>query len=182
MDMLCLDILHSDWHDYRGTGKDEDRLLSLEWWKQLIMRWNFSIEGVPDASTIATFHELRALMQRIVQTVLQQQVPLEQDIVLLNSYLDKAPSKLELTNIGEDFQLQQVSLTNGWVGVIGEIAISFATLLSRYDLSRIKQCENPDCRWVYYDESANQSRRWCEDACANLMRVRRFRVRHQDTH
>ncbi len=179
MDMLCLDVLNSDWHDYRGTGEDEDRLLSAEWWKQLIARWNFFVEGVPEASTIAAFHELRGLMQRVVQTLLQHQVPSEQDIVLLNSYLDNAPAKLKLKNIGEEFQLQQVSLVTGWESVLGGVAISFATLLSNYDLLRIKQCENPDCRWVYYDESANQSRRWCEDGCANLMRVRRFRAKHE---
>ncbi|EFH81869.1 CGNR zinc finger domain-containing protein [Ktedonobacter racemifer] len=26
-----------------------------------------------------------------------------------------------------------------------------------------------------YDESPNHTRRWCEDTCANMMRVRRFR-------
>ena len=179
MDMLCLDVLHSDWHDYRGTAKDEDRLLSTEWWKQLIARWNFSVEGLPDASTIATFHELRALMQRVVQALLQEHVSTEQDITLLNSYLDRAPSKLELITSRKNFELQQVSLTGGWEYVLGEVAISFATLLAQYDSSRIKQCENPDCRWIYYDESANQTRRWCEDSCANLMRVRRFRTRQQ---
>ena len=179
MDMLCLDVLHSDWHDYRGTAKDEDRLLSTEWWKQLIARWNFSVEGLPDASTIVTFHELRALMQRVVQALLQHHVPVEQDIMSLNSYLDKVPSKLELTKAGKEFQLQQVSLIGGWEHVLGEVAISFAMLLAQHDPSRIKQCENPDCRWIYYDESANQSRRWCEDSCANLIRVRRFRTRQQ---
>ncbi len=180
MEMLCLDVLNSDWHDYRGTGKDENRLLSPEWWRQLIAHWNFSVDDVPNTSTITTFQELRALMQRVVQALLQQHIPLKQDILLLNSYLDKAPFKLKLTNTNDDLQLQQVPLVTGWEHVLGEVVISFATLLSNYDFSRIKQCENPDCRWVYYDESANQSRRWCEDACANLIRVRRFRARQQD--
>ncbi len=178
MEMLCLDILHSDWHDYRGVGKDEDRLYSFEWWKQLIARWNFSIENLPDASTIEIFHELRTVMQHVVQSLLRQQAPSEQDVLLLNSYLEKVPSRLELTQAGKELQLQQVPLTGGWEHVLGEVAISFAKLLVQHDSTRIKQCENPDCRWVYYDESANQSRRWCEDACANLMRVRRFRAKH----
>ena len=178
MDMLCLDILHSDWHDYRGTGKDKDRLYSPEWWKQLIARWNFSVEALPDASTIETFHELRTVMQHVVQSLLRQQAPSEQDVLLLNSYLEKVPSRLELTQAGKELQLQQVPLTGGWERVLGEVAISFAKLLTQHDSTRIKQCENPDCRWVYYDESANQTRRWCEDACANLMRVRRFRAKH----
>lgn len=181
MDMLCLDVLHSDWHDYRGTGKDEDRLLTPEWWGQLIARWHLSVESLPDASTVSAFRSLRTLMEHIIQTLLQQHVPLEQDITLLNSYLDNAPSKLKLTNVGKHVQLQQVALATDWKRVLGEVAISFATLLATYDSSRIKQCENPDCRWVYYDESGNQSRRWCEASCANLMRVRRFRGRHQNS-
>ncbi len=179
MDMLCFDILHSDWHDYRGAGKDEDRLLSPEWWKQLIARWNFSVESLPDSPMIDAFHTLRTLMQHIVQALPQQQTPSEQDVLLLNSYLEKVPSKLALTKAGKELHLQQVSLTGGWEQVLGEVAVSFAKLLAQHDITRIKQCENPDCRWIYYDESANQTRRWCEDSCANLMRVRRFRTRHQ---
>ncbi|TMC65135.1 MAG: CGNR zinc finger domain-containing protein [Chloroflexota bacterium] len=56
---------------------------------------------------------------------------------------------------------------------------STPTPLHTYIKEKSFSCENPDCRWVYYDESANQNRRWCEDSCANLMRVRRFRARHQ---
>ncbi len=179
MDMLCLDILHSDWHDYRGIGKDEDRLYSPEWWQQLIARWNFSVEGMPDAQTVEAFHQLRTLMQRVVQAVIQEHMPAKEDVVALNSYLQKMPSRLVLTQADKQLHLQQVPLTQGWEYVLGEVAISFARLLTAYDVTRIKQCENPDCRWVYYDESANQTRRWCEDSCANLMRVRRFRIRQQ---
>jgi predicted RNA-binding Zn ribbon-like protein len=71
-----------------------------------------------------------------------------------------------------------VPLRNDWQWVLGEVATSFAILLTQHDPSRIKQCENPDCRWIYYDESANQTRRWCEDTCANLMRVRKYRAHH----
>ena len=177
MNALCLDVLNSDWHDYRGTGKDEDRLLKPGWLEQLLARWGLPIASPPDANTIAALQSLRSLMQHIVQTFLQKQAPSVQDIAALNTYLDAAPSKLHLVRAGEHYQLQQVPLNNDWHWVLGEVARSFATLLVHHDASRIKQCENPDCRWIYYDESWNQSRRWCEEPCANLMRVRRFRAR-----
>jgi predicted RNA-binding Zn ribbon-like protein len=38
--------------------------------------------------------------------------------------------------------------------------------------------ENADCLWVYYDDTRNRSKRYCDDkACGNLMKVRRFRAR-----
>ena len=130
MEMLCLDVLHSDWHDYKGTGKDEDRLLKPEWWEQLVARWSFPVKGWPDTATITAFQSLRTLMQHIVQTWFEQHVLLEQDIAFLNSYMDDAPSKFELIKVEEQFQLQQVPLTTGWKRVLSEVAISFATLLS----------------------------------------------------
>ncbi|WP_141639042.1 CGNR zinc finger domain-containing protein, partial [Paenibacillus riograndensis] len=37
---------------------------------------------------------------------------------------------------------------------------------------------NPDCLWVYYDDTRNRSKRYCDDKmCGNLMKVRRFRAR-----
>ncbi|MFL5627241.1 MAG: CGNR zinc finger domain-containing protein [Ktedonobacteraceae bacterium] len=182
MDALCLDVLNSDWHDYRGIGKNEDRLLKPGWPEQLAARWGFPVSGPPDAHTLAALQSLRSLMQHIVQTLLQQQLPTAEDIAALNTYLDGAPSRLHLRRVGKHLQLQQVPLHNDWDRVLGEAAISFATLLTDQDPARIKQCENPDCRWVYLDESANQSRRWCEESCANLMRVRRYRSRHHGSH
>ncbi|MDQ6660902.1 MAG: CGNR zinc finger domain-containing protein [Chloroflexota bacterium] len=180
MDALCLDILNSDWHDYRGTGKDEDRLLKPGWLEQLVARWDLSVAHPPDANIIAALQKLRFLMQRMVQTFLQEKVPSEKDIAALNTYLDAAPSRKHLVREDEHYHLQQVPLNNDWQWVMGEVAASFATLLAHHDTSRIKQCENPNCRWVYYDESWNQSRRWCEEPCANLMRVRRFRARSRE--
>ena len=181
MEALCLDVLHSDWHDYRGTGIDEDKLLKSGWLEQLAARWDMTVTNSPDADTIATFQELRSLMQRMVQSLLQKQMPEEDDIATLNTYLDTAPSRPHLVVAGRAFQLQQVPLNNDWRRILGEVAASFANLLAYHDPSRLKQCENPDCRWIYYDESANQTRQWCEDSCANLMRVRRFRARHKNS-
>lgn len=42
--------------------------------------------------------------------------------------------------------------------------------------TRVKICANPDCGWVIYDESRNQTRRWCSAAdCGNLIKVRKHR-------
>lgn len=181
-DQLCLEIVNSDWHDYRGTGIHEDRLLKPDWLAQLLAQWNIVAGSLPDTETIAAFQALRSLMQSMIQAYIQQQIPREEDIAALNTYLDAAPLKFHLLQEGTSYQLQEVALYNDWAWVLGEVATSFAHLLAHHDPSRLKQCENPDCRWFYYDESGNQTRRWCDESCANLMRVRRFRARQQENH
>jgi CGNR zinc finger protein len=50
--------------------------------------------------------------------------------------------------------------------------------------ARLKAC--PDCRWVFYDNTRNGSKRWClmqaagrtGRGCGDIAKVRRFRERH----
>ncbi|HKV58926.1 MAG TPA: CGNR zinc finger domain-containing protein [Ktedonobacteraceae bacterium] len=179
MDALCLDVLNSDWHDYRHAGKGDDRLLKSAWVEQLIAQWGLAVSNPPDEETIVALQSLRSLMQCMVQALLQNQALTGQDMAELNSYLNAAPSQILLVREDERYELQQVPLHNDWRWVLRKVALSFATLLTQHDPTRIKLCENPDCRWVYYDESPYHNRRWCEDTCANLMRVRQFRARHK---
>jgi predicted RNA-binding Zn ribbon-like protein len=46
--------------------------------------------------------------------------------------------------------------------------------------SRLKVCDNSECRWVFYDRSRNQQGRWCEMAvCGNRVKNRAFRARRR---
>lgn len=179
MNALYLDLLNSDWHDWRGTGKDEDLLLKPVWIEQFVARWDLSVVVPPDPTTLIALQSLRSLLMRIVQAHLQEQGLAEQSIADLNVYLAASLSSLRLVNVAGHYHLQHVPDHNDWTWVMHEIAASFATLLIEHEPSRLKHCENPDCGWFYYDESPYQSRRWCEDSCANLMRVRRFRARRR---
>lgn len=45
---------------------------------------------------------------------------------------------------------------------------------------RLKLCQNPRCRWVFYDRSRNRSGRWCTMAiCGNRAKTSRFRMRRR---
>ncbi|MHC4177306.1 MAG: CGNR zinc finger domain-containing protein, partial [Planctomycetota bacterium] len=58
MDELWLDLLNSDWHDYLGSGRTEDRLENLRWLQGFLARWNLPR---PDASSRDTRRALRNL-------------------------------------------------------------------------------------------------------------------------
>jgi predicted RNA-binding Zn ribbon-like protein len=58
------------------------------------------------------------------------------------------------------------------------IAIAAGELLESESLTRLRQCGNHPCGWLFLDRSRNGSRRWCSsDECGNVSRVRRFRER-----
>jgi predicted RNA-binding Zn ribbon-like protein len=47
---------------------------------------------------------------------------------------------------------------------------------------RLKLCENPDCRWAFYDASRNRSGSWCRmGACGNRLKNRAYRERHKSS-
>ena len=59
--------------------------------------------------------------------------------------------------------------------ILVPIALSAADLLCSGDLSRVKQCSNPNCGAFFYDTSKNRRRRWCAGtSCGNRIRVAAF--------
>lgn len=54
------------------------------------------------------------------------------------------------------------------------LALAVWRLLEDEDLSRLRECQDDDCGWLFLDRSKNGSRRWCSSAdCGNRARARR---------
>ena len=71
MEALCLDILNSDWHDWHGSGRDEDRLLKEGWLEQILERWHLKVSGAIDGQNIALVREVRTVMQQVLGQILE---------------------------------------------------------------------------------------------------------------
>ncbi|GHC81556.1 hypothetical protein GCM10007079_21650 [Nocardiopsis terrae] len=58
-----------------------------------------------------------------------------------------------------------------------ELALDWVRLVMTGEAARLKRCAEHTCRWVFWDGSKNQSRRWCSmRVCGNRTKSRR----HQD--
>jgi predicted RNA-binding Zn ribbon-like protein len=45
---------------------------------------------------------------------------------------------------------------------------------------RLKGCANDNCQWLFYDQSKNRSKKWCEmQTCGNAINARAYRERHR---
>lgn len=66
----------------------------------------------------------------------------------------------------------------GWNAFAADLVV---LLVAAGDVAdRLKMCGNPDCRWVYIDQSPNRSRKWCmRTTCGNRANVRRWRERQK---
>jgi len=67
-----------------------------------------------------------------------------------------------------------------WSWFMAEVAASFARLCSSEAVRRLKTCQNPECGWFFLDESKSGNRKWCDETCATLMKVRRFRQKQKE--
>ncbi|HUX08151.1 MAG TPA: ABATE domain-containing protein [Acidobacteriota bacterium] len=180
MEPAWMDLLNSDWHDYRGSGRSEDRLANPNWLKGFLRRWSGAPQAVSPDRAAEALRELRSLLRRIVDAAISGRPIPGKARDLLNSYLAGSPVVRHLEKAKESYQLQLLPVAQDLDFILSDIALSFAEVLAEGDLARIKICENSDCLWVFYDNSRNRSRRWCEGSgCGNLMKVRRFRERQR---
>jgi len=65
---------------------------------------------------------------------------------------------------------------------LGPIALAAVNLVVRRDPTRVKECGGLDCGWLFYDETKNNRRRWCEmEVCGNRAKQRRRAARSRPT-
>jgi predicted RNA-binding Zn ribbon-like protein len=113
-----------------------------------------------------------AVYQCVVNLISRDEVP-PVNMQVINQWLSKAFSSLELTQSDNDFALDWKAENFGLESVLWPIIRSFADLVTSDDRDRIKQCSN--CGWVFVDRSKNKSRRWCSmETCGNRVKAQRY--------
>lgn len=123
--------------------------------------------------------ELRGLLWDELQRLVAGESPSTELLAQLNTYMGNGPvvRRVVWTPAG-DAEISLQPQRADWGQIMAEIAASFAAALLEKEPSRFRICGNPDCLWVYYDDTRNRSKRYCDDKlCGNLMKVRRFRAR-----
>ena len=116
-------------------------------------------------------HRLRELLESGRQ-------PDEAAVVELNSRLSRPGLKWGLQRRAEGLELKLQWREEGWGALIATVIRSYVQLLAGGGVRRVRICANPDCSYMFHDDTRNGSRRWCDAAiCGNLLTVRRHRAR-----
>jgi predicted RNA-binding Zn ribbon-like protein len=178
---LALDLINSEHFDYRGRRPPQDLLEDWAWLSAWVQHWQLPVAPPPDPLALTALRALRAVLRRMVVDLATQQQPTEAQVEELNAFLALVPVQQQVQRVPGGVRLVSRPLQAGWMGVVTQVAVSWADLLSRTAFDRLKVCANPSCHWVFLDQSHNLSRRWCRQwACGNLMKVRQFRARSSE--
>lgn len=173
MDVLSIHFINTNWYT---THRDcKDLLEDDAWLKTFQKRWHIETALPPNAEELVRLKALRSFLEEAVHAVLREEKLNQSQIETLNSYLALCPLNRSIEMEDGIYTTAVKPLTKDWNWVLYEIAASFAGLISQQDTKRLKYCENPECQWVFLDESKSRTKRWCCNTCASLIKVRKFR-------
>lgn len=98
---IWLDLLNSDWHDYLGSGRSEDRLEDPAWLREYLGRHGIDAGGIPRDRLVASFRDLRTLMRRIADAYVRRAKVQSSDWNALNQYFSRVPliRKVEIAGL-----------------------------------------------------------------------------------
>jgi predicted RNA-binding Zn ribbon-like protein len=180
MDPIWADLINSDWHDHLESGRREDRIGNDAWLGPFLARTGWTGDRLPGRAERDRLRRLRRSLRGMVDAIREGRRAAKADLAALNSALAAAHLVKRLEQRVGTWQAHLESKAVGIAKVESEVAVSFASVLSDGDPTRIKVCGNPDCGWVMYDESRSRTRQWCDaKECGNLIKVRRFRQRQR---
>jgi predicted RNA-binding Zn ribbon-like protein len=164
--------------EWNGFGKLTDHLDNPQWLAMFLKHWQLSA-AVPRATPMKELTALRTLLRRLSAKLTSGASLNSRDLASLNSYLN-VPMHMQLFERQNGVRSDLVPVDPGWPWILARIAASFGEMLSLDRQDRLKNCPNELCRWIFYDQTKGNTRRWCNDrTCGNRDRVRRARARYK---
>ncbi|MDP4098534.1 CGNR zinc finger domain-containing protein [Paenibacillus sp. P96] len=179
MESLWMDFANSMWRDWKGGGPSVDRLDQPEWRHSFTAKMKYPVDE-PDPDELEKARALRDRLLRYAENLAAGEVLGDQDTGYLNQVMAQGPVIRKLVAGEPAPQMKLEPADKGWGQMLADVAADFARMLSEQEVSRIRCCDNPDCRWVFYDDTRSRTKRYCDDKmCGNLMKVRRHRARRK---
>jgi predicted RNA-binding Zn ribbon-like protein len=133
------------------------------------------------ASLLRHAERLGKSLRLLFEATLRNQQFRREWIEPINRILRVTEGHDELEWDGGSWRLGFVAREEGLEWLLAAIARSGAELLCEGARQNLKQCSNPDCRILFYDDSRTHRRRWCSMAlCGNRHKVAAFARRNAD--
>jgi predicted RNA-binding Zn ribbon-like protein len=123
---------------------------------------------------------IRETLYRLLRTLAKGASPLEDELQQLNRALSETFPRTKLerdgANLGWQIEVKPIA-----AGVLAPVLWSAADLLATSTASRLRECANERCLWLFIDDSKNGTRRWCSmQACGNRAKAHRHYLRHKE--
>jgi predicted RNA-binding Zn ribbon-like protein len=177
MSFLCIEFANSWWSLVCRQFSDTQK--TKEWLKQLAGKWD--IGPLPEISDdeMKRLLEIRKSFEALLKRATEGPLSAS-DIKLVNGYMSKVSFFRQLREGKEYCGLCDVPIVRDWNWFTAEAAASFSRLYASDKINKLKVCQNPVCGRFFIDESKSGNRKWCDNTCASLIKVRRFRQRQKE--
>jgi predicted RNA-binding Zn ribbon-like protein len=139
-------------------------------------KWSEELSRHPraDSDTLDTLMELRADLRKACEG-------LDDDHQLLNAWLARVALSVKV--VPAEGRAPELCVMPADASYVARILASVADAISSGTWLRLKTCD--DCRWAFYDNTRNGSKRWCGmtkggvdgRACGTIAKVSAFRAR-----
>jgi predicted RNA-binding Zn ribbon-like protein len=123
---------------------------------------------------------LREAAFRAFERVIQGRDPSHEDLQLISAEAAEALGHRQMVKTSDEF-VWAWPASDDLSRPLWPIARSVSDVLtSAEDRSRLRECSDDACAWLFIDRTKNQSRRWCDvNTCGSRNRVREFRERRK---
>jgi len=170
-----IDFVNSE--EYNGFGVRLDHLLDATWIKAFLRRWSLDW-NFGEQTDIRQLTRTRDLLRIVAETIAGGKRLSSTDFRSVNEALRTPVYRSLKEHRRGSYALEIVPLRHGWKWVQAELFRSLGTMLAEGQQHRLKICPNSGCRWVFFDQTHGNTRKWCSDlTCGNRDKVRRHRAR-----
>ncbi len=164
---VSLDLVNTLMHRNQKDGPDE--LLAsgedaLRWLDRTDLLLPGDRERLDPESVLIAARRLRTALDAVYRPLARREQPgsaFRRGLSTLNAVLEQGRERVQVRPEGSAFVRDHHFETVGPLDPSTQVARSAADLLHRLHSNRLKECENPACDLLFYDESRNASRRWC---------------------
>ena len=170
---LCLEFVNTRF--WRGQAEPTETLKAPE----DLVAWTAGSGGQrlarpPPPREFERALELREMLHRLFDAEAAGKSPAARDLEMLNRALAAAPARTALRRerggYGWDVDLKPATA----LALLAPVLWSAGDLLAGQRLDRVRRCANPECGWLFLDDSRAGKRRWCSmSACGNRAKARR---------
>lgn len=118
--------------------------------------------------------DLRETIYRLFDATARGKAPAAADLQALNAGLAAAPARRTIKRARHGFAWSLDGRGATALDQLAPVLWSVGDLLAGGRIDRVKRCANPDCGWLFLDDSRAGKRRWCSmQACGNRAKARR---------
>jgi len=172
---LCLDFAQTD---DMGYGTRFERLKNpaeLQRWLSLssIKLPNVRIKS----SDLDDARILRSAIWRVAVSIVERKNASPGDIRILNRMAREPGLVRELGPAATSVNWYRPTIGAALATISQDSVVQFGDRAQR---ERLRRCENPGCKVVFFDDSRPGNRRWCaSNRCGDRMRAKSYRQRHR---